>query len=204
MHAAIDDRSFRNRGAREEKAMRKNFRLVHAAQWRFIGWFGLASLLGGGLAVGLFNLLAQRKMEKVLYAMRLPQANTGELLFAEMLYADLAALLFIAAAFALAARRLLAGLDRPLSLMTREIGRVAAGDLRPCCDPMAAGAECGELAAELDGLAASLRQRCQRLQAGSAALRRLEAVELSELPHLRQELERRIDDLKAEVNSLKL
>jgi methyl-accepting chemotaxis protein len=184
--------------------MRRNLRLVHVAQWRFVWWFGLASLLGGALAVGLFNFLAHRKIETVLYAMRLPQASTGDLLRTEMLYADLAALIFIAAAFFWAANWLLTRLDRPLSRMTQEIRRVAAGDLRRNSDLMLPSEECGELAAELCGLREELHRRCHRLQTASAALGRLKATDLSMLPELRQKLGLQIGELKAAIGDLKL
>lgn len=112
-----------------EKFRRKKYFIAKQSQTRFIVRFVLVGLAGSMITLGLFVSLAHRKIDATLYSMRLPHIGTGELLFHEMLTANLVIFLFIVLLFAATSWLLLKRLNGPLRKISQDIKRATAGDL---------------------------------------------------------------------------
>lgn len=91
--------------------------------------FLIVSLAGSILAVALFNFLAYRKIDNLLFSMRIPVVNTGSILFREVVYSDAVALAFIVITFVLAARGIYVRMVRSLYRIRADIQRIIRGDL---------------------------------------------------------------------------
>lgn len=108
---------------------RKTYYIKNSAQTSFILRFVVISILGGLAAVSAFNLLSSRKIDSVLYSMRMPNVSGGGLLWNEMLYTNMFVIIFILIIFAITARGLYVRIHGPLKKMTSDIERIASGDL---------------------------------------------------------------------------
>lgn len=108
---------------------RKTYYIKNSAQSKFISRFVIISLLGGIAAVSAFNFLSFRKIDSVLYSMRLPKISPGGLLWNEMLYTNIFVIVFILIVFAITARGLYVRIHGPLKKMTSDINKVGSGDL---------------------------------------------------------------------------
>lgn len=108
---------------------RRTYYLKNSAQSKFIFRFVTLSILGGSIALATFNFLAYKKIDALLYSMRLPSISPGGLLWHEMLYTNLFVIVFILVAFALTARGLFNKIHGPLKKMTFDISRISNGDL---------------------------------------------------------------------------
>jgi methyl-accepting chemotaxis protein len=118
----------------ENNVMKKSYKRRHyfikkSFQSRFILRFLLVSSLWSILAIALFNFLAYKKIDAILFSMRLPAKDTGSIFFQEVLYANIAALIFIVLTFILTARGLHNKIVRSLFRIRVDILRFASGDL---------------------------------------------------------------------------
>lgn len=111
------------------KYKRKTYYIKNSAQSKFIFRFVLISIIGGLGAVTAFNILAYKKIDSVLYSMRLPNISPGGLLWNEMLYTNIFVVIFTLIIFAITARSLYIKVNGPLKKMTCDINKIAAGDL---------------------------------------------------------------------------
>ncbi len=108
---------------------RRTYYIKNSAQGKFILQFVLLSLIGGVAALAAFNFLAYKKIDAVLYSMRLPNVSAGGLLWREMLYTNIFVAVFILLAFVFTAKRLFTKIHGPLKKMTNDLGRITNGDL---------------------------------------------------------------------------
>ena len=113
----------------QHKYRRKTYYIKNSAQTNFIFRFVIISLLGGVIAVTVFNFLSYKKIDSVLYSMRMPKISPGGLLWNEMVYTNLFVIFFILIVFALSARSLFIKLHGPLKKLTSDIQRIEGGDL---------------------------------------------------------------------------
>ena len=113
----------------EKPYRRKTYYIKNSAQTKFILRFVSISLLGGIAAVSAFNFLAYKKIDSVLYSMRMPKISPGGLLWNEMIYSNIFVIIFIMLIFALTARGLYNRVHGPLKKLTSDFDRMAAGDL---------------------------------------------------------------------------
>ncbi|MBI5099725.1 MAG: methyl-accepting chemotaxis protein [Nitrospirae bacterium] len=108
---------------------RRNYFIKKSFQSRFILRFLLVSSLWSILSIALFNFLAYKKIDAILFSMRLPAKNTGSIFFKEVLYANITALIFIILTFFLTARGIHNKIVRSLFRIRVDILRFARGDL---------------------------------------------------------------------------
>ena len=107
---------------------RKTYYIKNSAQSKFIFRFVAISILGGILAVCSFNYLAYKKIDTVLYSMRMPKISPGGLLWSEMIYTNIFVIIFILLVFILTARNLYNKIHGPLKKLTNDIKRMKSGD----------------------------------------------------------------------------
>ncbi len=145
-----------------KKHMRRKYFISKRSQGKFILRFVIASITGGIVAVTIFNLLAHRKIEAVLYAMRLPRTSPGDILLAEMLYATAFAALFIIIAFIVSARGLLIKISGPLKKLANDLRRISRGDLSSPVR-LRQKDEFKDFAGDLENMRAALNNRFTRI-----------------------------------------
>ncbi len=113
----------------ERNYKRKTYYIKNTAQTNFIMRFVVISLLGGIAALTAFNFLSYKKIDSVLYSMRMPRISPGGLLWNEMFYTNLFVIIFVLIVFALTARSLFIRIHGPLKKLTSDILRMENGDL---------------------------------------------------------------------------
>ncbi len=143
---------------------RRTYYIKNSAQSKFILRFVMLSLLGGTIALGSFNFLAYKKIDAILYSMRLPNISPGGLLWNEMLYTNLFVIAFILIAFAITAKGLFNKINGPLKKMTYDIARMTNGTLNITIS-LRQHDEFRDIASELNEMAAGLNQRLTKIQA---------------------------------------
>jgi len=142
---------------------RRTYYIKNSAQSKFIFRFVLLSILGGAAALAAFNYLAYKKIDSVLYSMRLPNISPGGLLRDEMVYTNAFVIIFILIAFVLTARNLFNKVNGPLKKLTSDILKMADGELHfPVT--LRQNDEFRDIADELSTMATSLNQRMQAIQ----------------------------------------
>jgi methyl-accepting chemotaxis protein len=112
------------------KIKRRHYFINKRMQGKFIFRFVAASLFGGLVAIAFFIMLANRRIDSVLYAMSLPKTTTGNLLVNEMLYATLIAIGAVLIALIFATRGLFNRINGPLTKMAVDLKNIGRGDLR--------------------------------------------------------------------------
>lgn len=142
---------------------RRTYYIKNSAQSKFILRFVMLSLLGGTIALVSFNFLAYKKIDAILYSMRLPNISPGGLLWNEMLYTNIFVIVFILIAFAITARGLFNKIHGPLKKMTYDIGRMTNGALNITVS-LRQHDEFRDIASDLNEMAASLNQRITKIQ----------------------------------------
>lgn len=142
---------------------RRTYYIKNSAQSKFILRFVMLSLLGGAIALGAFNFLAYKKIDAVLYSMRLPSVSPGGLLWHEMLYTNLFVIVFVLIAFAITARGLFNKIHGPLKKMTYDITRISNGDLTTRVS-LRQHDEFLDLASDLTQMTAGLNQRLTKIK----------------------------------------
>lgn len=142
---------------------RRTYYIKNSAQSKFILRFVMLSLLGGTIALGSFNFLAYKKIDTILYSMRLPNISPGGLLWNEMLYTNLFVIVFILIAFAVTAKGLFNKIHGPLKKMTFDITRMTNGALNIIVS-LRQHDEFRDIASDLNEMATSLNQRFTRIQ----------------------------------------
>jgi len=142
---------------------RRTYYIKNSAQGKFISRFVLTSVLGGAIALAAFNYLAYKKIDTVLYSMRLPKISPGGLLWNEMFYTNLFVIVFIVIAFTLMARGLFNKLHGPLKKMTYDINRMTRGELNFSVS-LRQKDEFADIASELSLMSASVNQRLATIQ----------------------------------------
>ncbi len=108
---------------------RRTYYIKNSAQSKFIFRFVAISLVGGIAAVTTFNFLAYKKIDSVLYSMRMPNISPSGLLWNEMVYTNIFVVLFILMVFAFTAKGLYNKVHGPLKKLTNDIKRMGEGDL---------------------------------------------------------------------------
>lgn len=142
---------------------RRTYYIKNSAQSKFIVRFIILSVLGGTSALAAFNYLAYKKIDSVLYSMRLPKISPGGLLWDEMLYTNTFVIIFILIAFMLTARGLFTKVHGPLKKLTNDILRMSEGELNfPVT--LRQNDEFRDIADELSAMAISLNQRMTKIQ----------------------------------------
>lgn len=185
--------------------VRKTYYIKNSAQTTFILRFVTISLLGGILAVSAFNFLAYRKIDTVLYAMRLPKISAGGLLWHEMVYTNIFVILFTMLVFAITAKGLYTKLNGPLKKLTNDLRRMGEGNL---CQTISLreNDEFREFAQDLNGMGEQLHRRFLAIrQTATLIAQKTETLAQNQEPEAtRAELARAIGELNNSIGSFKV
>ena len=142
---------------------RRTYYIRNSAQSKFIVRFVILALLGGAVALGTFNFLAFKKIDTVLYSMRLPNISPGGLLWNELLYTNIFVIVFTLIAFVVTAKGLFRKINGPLKKMTSDISRMADGELNITVS-LRQHDEFRDIANELNQMSTGLKQRLTTIQ----------------------------------------
>jgi methyl-accepting chemotaxis protein len=143
---------------------RRNYFIKKSFQSRFILRFLFVSSLWSILSIALFNFLAYKKIDSILFSMRLPAKNTGSLFFKEFFYANITALVFIILTFLMTARGIHNKIVRSLFRIRVDILRFASGDLGSRI-MLSRDDEFKDFADTFNGMALNLHQRFSDIKA---------------------------------------
>lgn len=109
---------------------RKTYIINKSFQGRFVLRFIVPAVIGSLLAVILFNILAYKKIDAILYSMKMPTAFTSNIIFKEIVYANIFAAIIITVILFFSSTRLLYRIKHSLNRIRVEIMKVTHGDLR--------------------------------------------------------------------------
>jgi methyl-accepting chemotaxis protein len=137
---------------------RRKYFIKKGFQARFILRFLIVSLVGGVFAVGFFNFLAYRKMDVLLFSMRIPAVNPGNVLFKEAVSANGMVLVLIVVVYLLVARGIHAKMAGSLHRIRADIHGLVRGDLGTRVQ-LTEDEEFRDLAGELNLMADELQRR---------------------------------------------
>ena len=179
-----------------KKHQRKTYYIKNSAQSKFINRFVLISLIGGILAVCAFNFLAYKKIDSVLYSMRVPKTSASDMLWNEMLYTNVFVILFILIVFAITAKGLYNRVHGPLKKLTNDLLRTESGDLSREIS-LRQNDEFLEFAAELNTMVKDLNDRFVNVQASNK-----EIIDNAKMLHETNDKESVISEIKKSINNL--
>ncbi|RMG74426.1 MAG: methyl-accepting chemotaxis protein [Nitrospirae bacterium] len=108
---------------------RRNYFIDKDFQGRFVLMFVLLASLGGAISVGLFNYLAQKRLDVILYSIHIPAKRINELLSSDMVYANLFSFFVVLLFLVMAMNRLTIAIAGPLHRIRKDLKEVAKGDL---------------------------------------------------------------------------
>jgi methyl-accepting chemotaxis protein len=187
----------------QQKYKRRNYLIDKEAQFKFMAAFGLASLLSAMAAVSIFVFLAQDRLEKSLYTMRLPETTLANLLFNEMAVTTAIAVLVIILLFSYTLKKIFLRIEGPLKKLRSVIRRVKDGNLR---DNVALREkdEFQAFARTLDEMKEKLRTTIKTIQLNSDYLSRIDDRETENKTTLMEECQSRLKTMKQELEQLKL
>lgn len=127
-------------------------------QSRFILRFVMTTTVWAVLSISLFTLIAQRKLEDVLYSPHINLRTTMDLLLPSTVQAHIASLILFTAILVFAVRALWKRLSGPLYSLKKDIVRISGGDLVGGV-VLREDEEFQELADVLDRMRADLRKK---------------------------------------------
>jgi methyl-accepting chemotaxis protein len=137
---------------------RRSIFVIKGFQARFIARFIAVSILGGILGVASFNYLAYEKIDSLLFSMRIPAVNSGNVLLREAIYANGLAFAFIVLVYMLTAKGVHAKMVRSLQRIRADIHGLTRGDLGTRVQ-LGENEEFRELADDLNLMAVDLQRR---------------------------------------------
>lgn len=177
---------------------RKTYYLKNSAQSNFIFRFVIISLLGGIAALTTFNVLSYKKIDSVLYSMRMPKISPGGLLWNEMFYTNLFVIIFVLIVFILSARSLFIKIHGPLKKLTSDLHRMESGDLKFEVS-LREKDEFKEFAQELTTMSIELNKRFKDISRKTDTI-----IAIAENDNTSEtEIKKAIDDLEKSIGSFK-
>jgi len=111
------------------KFRRRNYIINKKMQLRYSLLFVLASFAGSILAVTLFNTLAVRRLETLIWKSHLNIQSTGEVIKPLALYVNIADFLFVLLLLVLIGSWMIRKTSGPLFRISRDIDQIGSGDL---------------------------------------------------------------------------
>jgi methyl-accepting chemotaxis protein len=148
---------------------RKIYFIKKDFQSRFILRFVAVATLWAAATVLLFASLAKRRLDEVRYSSSIDITTTRELLLPITVAAHIVSLLIVAGILAYAIHALWRRLSAPLSTIKSGIAGIARGELAREIT-LGKDEEFQDLAADLDGMRSSLRDRMIRIKEQQRAL----------------------------------
>ncbi len=190
-----------------EKFRRRNYFIKKNFQTRFILRFILVSYLWNVLAVILFDVLASRKVDSVLFSMTLPSVSMGRLLFREALIANSIAVLCVILVFTIATKGMYTGIVRSLFRIRADLMRFGRGDLGSRV-MLSEDDEFRDFAEELNSMVAGLGHRFEGLkrhvlEIDGTAKKLKSAGNVADEKVLREKILRDISALEEEMRGFK-
>ncbi len=113
----------------ERKYKRRRYFINKNFQGKFILVYLFFATLGGMAALIMFNILSYRKLERIIYSVHLPANKLNEIIFSDLVYANMAAFLLTVLIFLIVMNRISIRLAGPLYRIKKDLERIAAGDL---------------------------------------------------------------------------
>jgi methyl-accepting chemotaxis protein len=111
------------------KFRRRNYIVNKKMQLRYSLLFLVVSLVGSILSVALFNILAVRRLESLMWKSHLNLQSTGEVIRPLALYVNIADFLFVLVLLILIASWMMKKTSGPLFRIANDIDQIASGDL---------------------------------------------------------------------------
>jgi methyl-accepting chemotaxis protein len=185
---------------------RRNYFIKKGFQSRFILRFLLVSSLWSILSIALFNFLAYKKIDTILFSMRLPAKNTGSLFLEEVFYANITALIFIILTFLITARGIHKKIVRSLFRIRVDILRFVRGDMESRI-MLSQEDEFKDFAETFNGMALALQQRFSdikdHLDHITESVIKLRASSEGNNQVLYQDIMSHLDELEKKINTFK-
>ncbi|MBI4685661.1 MAG: methyl-accepting chemotaxis protein [Nitrospirae bacterium] len=177
---------------RKKYFVKKNF------QARFILKFLVLSSIASILSILLFNYLAYRKIDSVLFSMRIPASGAGELLLKEAFYSNLFAIAVVVIMVMITVRGIFHKIARPLYAIRANLQKIRSGDLSLKI-ALRRGDEFKDVADELNGMILGLHQRFTEIKGNAQQLSEY-ARELKDLSGDKNK--ERLEALKEQVRAV--
>ncbi len=186
---------------------RRNYFTKKSFQSRFILRFLAISLIGSVISVILFNMFSLKRIDSLLFSMRLPAASTGSLFFREAFWANGIALAFIFLVLVFDVEGLRNRIAGALFRIRVDLSRLIKGDLGVRV-VLQEGEEFKDFADELNMMVVELAQRFTDIKTSvrkvgrtAGDLRNAHGDE--ERTELKGRLAKQVSDLEAQINSFK-
>jgi methyl-accepting chemotaxis protein len=112
-----------------EKYKRRNYFTKKGFQTRFILHFLTAAAVANVVTVAVFVVIARKKIDSLLFSMRLPQAGAGDLLSSAAFVASITAVVAVTLLFLWAAREMHNKIANPLHQVRTDLHKITKGDL---------------------------------------------------------------------------
>lgn len=142
---------------------RRKFFINKDFQSRFILRFVIASTFWAAATVWIFVVLAGRKLEDVQYSTHINIRSTAELLLPSVINSHVLTLVIFAGLLGYAIHELWQKLAVPLTIIKKDIARIADGDLSSTIK-LRTDDEFQELAASLDAMRQELRRKAASMK----------------------------------------
>ena len=144
------------------KFRRRKYLIDTVFQTKIIITFVVLSLLGSFVAVTVFNFLALNKLDELLWSTHIRVQSTGEYLRPLFIKVNIISFIFISLLFIITAFLMIKKTSGPLFRMSKDISKVAAGDLTADIS-LRKGDDFRDVAYELDTMVKALRNRFSKL-----------------------------------------
>ncbi len=148
---------------------RRKYFIKKDFQTRFILRFVFTATFWAITAVSLIALMAESRLEEVLYSSHINITSTASLLIPSVLQAHTFSLLFFSFVLAYAIQNLWKRLAVPLYSLKKDLSRMAGGDLVNAIG-LRDDEEFQDMAEDIDGMRIELRKKFMRIKEGQANL----------------------------------
>ncbi len=182
---------------------RRNYFIDKKVQVKFIAGFALAALISDVAAVFVFIFLAHAKLEKSLYAMKIPKTTLADLLFEEIALTKGIAVIVVIFLFSYTLIKIFSRIEEPLIKLKGAILKIKGGNLRDVI-ALRKNEEFQDFAHTLDKMRTTLKTKIQVIQINSAALSRLGEGDAREGTTLTEECHSRLKTMNQELELLTL
>lgn len=140
------------------KSRRHTYIVDRKLQFRYILMFVLACLAGSMASLTLFNMLAMKRLDALIWSTHLNVESTGEILRPLSLYVNIADFIFVLLLLLLIAKWMIAKTSGPLYRMSNDVRKISGGDLSTEIT-LRQTDDFQSTAGELDKMTRSLRER---------------------------------------------
>ncbi len=148
---------------------RRNYFTKKGFQSRFMLRFIAVSVLANALTVTVFIFLARKKIDGLLFSMRLPSASAGALLSSEAFIASIVAVVSVSLLFLWVARGMYDKISVPLHRIRSDFHTICNGDLS-CRVILRDMDEFKDFAGEINAMVETLNRRFSGLKDGVGEL----------------------------------